>query len=214
MQGALCMSAPCRGGGHHRAPGRIQSSGSCSGRLELHSPSASSRAAAPRVGACCSGASRNLTGQGRLNPNRLSGSGRRATYPRFSHASGGDVSPVPPTAPRPPRLDEEDSPTPPSVQVVGTYTEETDKTVSVQRTDRFTTGATSTGILKINQDLQLFRCRTLRHKAFYVLDKAERAAMMHQVIPLFHVRCPSPPPPHILLHVCLTCRRWAGRAAG
>ena len=50
---------------------------------------------------------------------------------------------------------------------------------SMSRQDLLNSGGPR--VLKVNQDLLLFRCRKLRHKAFYVVDRNERARMMQEV---------------------------------
>eukprot|EP00951_Prasinocladus_malaysianus_P044102 scaffold562268_cov42-Prasinocladus_malaysianus.AAC.1 len=69
----------------------------------------------------------------------------------------------------------------PSVQVVGTFVEGQGGGGSSESSD--VDGVPSRQVptsLKINQDLQLYKCRQLRHKAFYCDSKKERTKMLRQ----------------------------------
>jgi len=65
----------------------------------------------------------------------------------------------------------------PTVTVIGTYIEGQEMVESMRQPP----SGESPRTLKINQDLLLYRCRTLRHKAFYVADRAERNRMLQEV---------------------------------
>uniref|UniRef100_A0A061RFL8 Psbb mrna maturation factor chloroplastic-like n=1 Tax=Tetraselmis sp. GSL018 TaxID=582737 RepID=A0A061RFL8_9CHLO len=65
----------------------------------------------------------------------------------------------------------------PEVKVLRTFVEVSEESVETE-TAKQNTGS---GVLKINLDLLLYRCRRLRHEAYYVRDKRERAKMYQQL---------------------------------